>query len=190
MPAPHTREFTLIPHPAAPSRAVGGIAGRISRTPAGLLVSYALEGDLERLRLPARRTPRFVDGLWRHTCFEAFIARKGEPGYHEFNFSLSGEWAAYAFARYRERASLDMDVAPVDPRVTVCRSAGKLGLDVVVRLDRLPARDAETTLVLNLAAVVEAHDGSLSYWALSHPLDRPDFHHPDAFVLELDEIRN
>jgi hypothetical protein len=33
--------------------------------------------------------------------------------------------------------------------------------------------------------VVEEKDGLLSYWALNHPPGKPDFHHPDAFVLEL-----
>jgi len=36
-----------------------------------------------------------------------------------------------------------------------------------------------------LSAVIEATDGSLSYWALEHPADKPDFHHPDSFALEL-----
>jgi hypothetical protein len=36
-----------------------------------------------------------------------------------------------------------------------------------------------------LSAVIEATDGTLSYWALAHPSDKPDFHHPDSFVLEL-----
>jgi hypothetical protein len=33
--------------------------------------------------------------------------------------------------------------------------------------------------------VIEAADGSLSYWALRHPPGKPDFHHRDAFALEL-----
>jgi hypothetical protein len=149
-----------------------------------------LEGDLDRLQVPARHSPRFIDELWRHTCFEMFIARQGDTHYHELNFSPSGEWAAYAFARYRERVPLDAEIALIDPRLTVCRSAGKLELDAVVRLDRLSPRYADAKLVLGLSAVVESDEGSLSYWALKHPSAKPDFHHPDAFVLELDEIRN
>jgi hypothetical protein len=38
---------------------------------------------------------------------------------------------------------------------------------------------------LGLSAVIEATDGTISYWALAHPSDKPDFHHPDSFVLEL-----
>ena len=32
---------------------------------------------------------------------------------------------------------------------------------------------------------IEETDGTLSYWALAHPSPKPDFHHPDGFVLEL-----
>jgi hypothetical protein len=38
---------------------------------------------------------------------------------------------------------------------------------------------------LGLAAVLEDRQGRLSYWALAHLADRPDFHHPDSFILEL-----
>src|SRR5215469_6591442 len=67
-----------------------------------LRISYRLEGDLGRIRLPAPRAPRIASDLWRHTCFEAFIAVEGQPAYHEFNFSPSGEWAVFAFSGYRE----------------------------------------------------------------------------------------
>ena len=38
-------------------------------------------------------------------------------------------------------------------------------------------------LRLALSPVIE--DGALSYWALRHPPGRPDFHHQDAFTLEI-----
>ena len=33
--------------------------------------------------------------------------------------------------------------------------------------------------MLALSAVIEAIDGAKTYWALAHPSDKPDFHHPD-----------
>jgi hypothetical protein len=39
---------------------------------------------------------------------------------------------------------------------------------------------------LGLSALVEAIDGELSYWALRHLPGKPDFHHVDAFDLQLD----
>lgn len=192
MPAPQVQSFTLTPHPATPSQAVRGIDGHVSRTPGGLWVNYVLKGDLDQMRVPKPRAPRFVDDLWRHSCFEMFIAGKGQPGYHEFNFSPSGEWAVYAFARLRERVPLDVAVTveALNPHVTVCRGLEKLELDAVLPLERLSPRYAGARLALALSGVVEDRDGVLSYWALKHPRAKPDFHHPEAFVLELDEIRN
>jgi hypothetical protein len=41
-------------------------------------------------------------------------------------------------------------------------------------------------LRLGLAAIVEDKARVLSYWALKHPAEKPDFHHADGFVVELD----
>jgi hypothetical protein len=37
-----------------------------------------------------------------------------------------------------------------------------------------------------LSAVVEDRARVLSYWALKHPAEKPDFHHPDGRVIALD----
>lgn len=166
------------------SDAVRSIDARVRRLPDGALaVSYALAADLDRLRLPAPRPAGAADPLWAHTCCEIFIARKGFPAYHEFNFAPSGEWAAYAFERYREGARM-CDPA-LDPQVRVRSTEGGLELDALIRLERLSPAHSGACLLLALSAVVEDRDGSLSYWALAHPPGKPDFHHPDAFALEL-----
>jgi hypothetical protein len=36
-----------------------------------------------------------------------------------------------------------------------------------------------------LSAVIEAKDGSKSYWALAHPPSKPDFHNADCFTARL-----
>jgi hypothetical protein len=71
------------------------------------------------------------------------------------------------------------------PEIIVRRAPDRLELDAVVRLDRLPAIQPGTLLRIGLSAVIEANDGTLSYWALNHPAAKPDFHHPDSFLLEL-----
>jgi hypothetical protein len=142
-----------------------------------------LEGGLSRIRVPEPGLPRFTDNLWQHTCFEMFIRQDGFDAYHEFNFSPSGEWAAYAFERYRE--AKPASDATLDPQITLSCGAERLELNARVRLDRL---SSGAVLTLGLSAVIEDTDGTLSYWALGHPADKPDFHHPDAFTLELGEI--
>jgi hypothetical protein len=54
-----------------------------------------------------------------------------------------------------------------------------------VHLHELTALRGAPRLLLGLSAVVEEENGTLSYWALKHPRDKPDFHCPDGFVFEL-----
>jgi hypothetical protein len=166
----------LVRHPDSRD-AVRGIAVRMERMPAGLRHRYELDADLERLRVPQAGPVRPGDRLWQHTCFEIFVSAR-MPAYQEFNFSPSGERAAYAFRRYRE----GVPTLAKAEALQVGRNP-KLTLEATIPLDPGPARVA-------LAAVVESTDGALSYWALRHPAGKPDFHHPDAFAFDLDEIRN
>jgi len=146
-------------------------------------ITYVLTGDIRRLRIPSLRPARSADRLWEHTCFEAFVGLAGKSEYCEFNFSPSGEWAVYAFRRYRESAPLvGKDWAP---ETTVRSDEKSLELDAMVRLDYLPLIQPRASLRLALSAVIEENSGMISYWALEHPVGKPDFHHPDSFALEL-----
>ena len=51
-----------------------------------------------------------------------------------------------------------------------------------LRFDDLPELRGVVPLHLALAAVIEAEDGQLSYWALKHPRGKPDFHRAAGFV--------
>ena len=139
-----------------------------------LALRYRIESDLERLKIPAPRVPAPGERLWQHLCCEAFVAPAAASAYREFNFSPSGEWAAYAFERYREGGPL---VVP-DPGIAVRTQDGVLELAASIAVEQASLRVA-------LCAVIEELDGTLSYWALRHPSPRPDFHHPDGFALEL-----
>jgi hypothetical protein len=146
----------------------------------GLTLNFVLEGDLSGVRIPEHRTSRRVDGLWRHTCFEAFVMAGEGPGYREFNFSPSGEWAVTVFRGYRDGGE---PVAEPGPAIAVRRSVDWLALEAVIPPTCLPPG---RSLRLGLSAVVEDAHGVLSYWALRHPAGAPDFHQSDAFVLPLD----
>jgi hypothetical protein len=148
----------------------------------GLHLQYTLSGDIARLSIPALLVPAAVDGLWEHTCFEAFIGVQGGSAYHEFNFSPSRQWAAYAFSDYRQRV---VWVASHPPRIVTTMADRQLTLEAHIAAADLPANPAGKPLQLGLTAVVEAADGSKSYWALTHPAERPDFHHRNGFVHEI-----
>jgi hypothetical protein len=172
-------------HPETFSQAVHGIEVRVSWTEGEVLaVTYTVQGDIERLLIPPSRPPRQADYLWRHTCFEAFVAVKGKPEYYEFNFAPSREWAAYSFRRYRDGALLeDGELAP---KISARCAGDSFALNAVIRLHRLPMIPQNVRLELGLSAVIEEENGVLSYWALRHPPGKPDFHHRDAFALDIE----
>ena len=171
-------------HPTSRAQSARGIQAQVGWGQGGALaLTFSLTGDVVRLRIPTPQPSRRADGLWQHTCFEVFIRHEGEPGYYEFNLAPSGAWAVYAFSRYRDGAPL---AQAVDPRIAVRRAEQQLELDALIRLECLPLAPLCARLQLALSAVIEDKQGVLSYWALTHPPGRPDFHHPDAFVLELE----
>ena len=182
MKVPTAATATLTCHPAMDCsiRAIEVNAGWPE--PNVLKLRYVVTGDSSRLRIPEISLPRRTDGLWQHTCFEAFIRAGGDAAYYEFNFSPSGEWAAYWFRGYRDGRPIE-DVG-LSPEIVVRRQADKIELDAVVRLDRLSALRPGSLLRIGLSAVIEDNDGKLSHWALKHPADKPDFHHSDSFALE------
>jgi hypothetical protein len=168
------RNLPLLPHPscgAGPVRAFS-VSARVS--PAGLLaIEYELHGDLRQLRLaPVNARAQRRDGLWRHTCFEMFACRGVQAAYLEFNFSPSGDWAAYEFESYRRgQRTLAQRQIGVALRLV---SADELQLHAHAELS------AARNWQLRPAAVIEAGDGSLSYWAAEHGGTQPDFHRTGA----------
>ncbi len=186
--------LSLLPHPQTPGGAVRRAAARAWLAgPQSLRLRYVLEADPRRIRIPlAVPGGGRADGLWKHTCFEAFVAVGASADYLELNFAPSGQWAAYRFQSYRE----GLAPAELEEPPAIALAPGKRGLELraEVRLrGALPGGGRSTAgaaagtgpLRLALRAVVEDEEGGLSYWALRHPPGRPDFHHPDSFALAL-----
>src|SRR5262249_24055925 len=99
---PPRQSLVLLRHPSTPCDAVRGVAVELQPGGAVLELRYSVDGDVERLKVPAPAAPRRADKLWQHTCFEAFLAEEDTAlGYREFNFAPSTEWAIYQFSGYR-----------------------------------------------------------------------------------------
>lgn len=162
---------SLTPHPETLWPPVHRIDVEIQRRGDRLWLKYMLSGDTARVRWPSPAPAERTDGLWAHTCFEAFI--KGDAGYHEFNLSISGQWASYRFDGYRE------GMTPADEEVVLESLEGRGTYTDIGGLFDLPAGANR----LALSAVIEDVEGGLSYWAFVHPSGKPDFHHPDSFAL-------
>lgn len=171
----------LIRHPDYPCAIAESISVGLEWQAPGLLwLRYHAELDTEQVALPAPAGPVRQDGLWRTTCFELFVRAPGVPGYSEFNFSPSGAWAAY---RFESRRNARTDLALMDPP-TIYLEGSDSHLAIETRV-RLPENLTSGFYELGLSAVIEAGDGTNSYWALAHPTGEPDFHAPDCFALEL-----
>ena len=163
----------LHPHPAADHCPVVDLTVHLDRRDGHLWVRFVVEGDLESVEWPASSDPVRTDELWMESCFEVFIATTG--GYREFNLSTSSRWASYRFDGYREGMANAVEVAKIDP---LDLAEDMLALEAHLELPSPVGR-------LALSAVIETIHGSKTYWALAHPSDKPDFHHPDSFVLDL-----
>ena len=176
----------LIVHPATPDPAVRGLEARVTWQPHPALLSllFRLHAPTAALHVPAPRPARRADGLWQHTCFEAFIRARDAQAYHEFNCSTSGEWAAYRFAS--RRAGMQPAQRMAAPRIGVLRGSDMLDVNVDLDLARLDDFATATQLELGLAAVIEHTDGQRSYWALQHGAAQPDFHDPVTFIMRLE----
>ena len=171
-------------HPSTRGETVHAIKVLVRRSAsAELQIIYRVEGNISRICVCAPDGSRVTTQLWRHTCFEAFIAVEGQPSYHEFNFAPSGEWSIYAFRDYRDGGPLEDEM--MRPQIALRSAGGRLELDTVVRLDALSAMHPSASLRIGLSVIVEAPEG-LSYWALRHRAGKPDFHHADGFALLLE----
>ena len=174
--------MNLQPHPTG-AAGLAAISAEARRLPDGsLALRYELVGNMDALLLPSPGPSVREDGLWRHSCCEAFLRVAGEPAYTELNFSPSGAWAAYRFTRYREGMQpLELSASP---SLQWQLNTGQLTLSATVPLALPP----NVSVTLALAAVVEGADGALGWWALRHPPGAPDFHHCDGFVVTLPPV--
>lgn len=178
LPQPADPLLSLLRHPATPCAATLTLRVRVARASADRLqLQYRLTGDSHAVLLPKRNhNPRPDPELWRHTCFEAFLATPGGSAYHEFNFSPSGDWAVFAFSSWRQRVA---DCSPaLRPTVSLRSTPTALCLSVDTPLPAAARRhDAHPAgAALGLSAVIAHADGRRCYWALAHPCDDPDFH--------------
>jgi hypothetical protein len=182
MDSAHPQWVTLAAHPGAGSQAALAIDARVQLRESGATFRYVLRADISRLRIPPLQPAERADGLWKHTCFEAFIRTPDGAGYHELNFAPSRQWSAYRFNAYRQGMS-SPDIG--QPEIGVRRFDDRLELEAALRWQDLIAPEDAPRLQLALSAVIEEENGTLSYWALKHAPGKPDFHFPGGFVLEL-----
>ena len=176
-------QFNLLPHPSTsstdlPFKVWVNVEHAASLTAVATTnLWFGVSAPAERFVIPAPAEPERTDGLWKTTCFEAFLRPLGERSYREWNFAPSGQWASYQFSDYREDMAEAEVSQPPYIRIEDNFTWWALGASIAV--------PADSNWELGLSAVLEEKDGTKSYWALAHPAEKPDFHAPDCFVAKL-----
>ncbi len=160
------------------------LGGSLSRTSAGLVIEYRLQGSLDGLNLSSMASIAQAGRrheLWQHTCFELFFAIPGKAAYWELNLSPGGCWNVYHFAGYRTTVREERAIA--QPLCQVVKEADLLSMACTLNIGTLLGGACQ--LDIGVAAVIETADGRSSYWALDHPGPQPDFHDRRSFLLTL-----
>ena len=156
---------SLYCHPDAPPGAIQSIDAELERMDGGAVAIFRVRGDISKLVIPPPADGGRADNLWRTTCFELFVTGEG-ASYEEYNFSLSGQWAAYQFDAYRSgMRSIDAQI-----ETELYREKNELQFSVEIRTQFTnPVR-------IGLTAVIEETDGVLRYWSSAFAPGKPDFH--------------
>ncbi|MEB3234818.1 MAG: DOMON-like domain-containing protein [Cyanobacteriota bacterium] len=150
-----------------------------------LQLRYRLSATADLL-LPAPLTaPIRGDGLWQHTCLEAFVGASAQEPYWEFNLAPNGAWNVYRLDGYRRGLQQESfyDALPFAVDRQPQQGPGVLEVVLACPLPAPLARAAE--LQVGLSAVLEDQRGGLSYWALAHPGPEADFHDRRGWLLRL-----
>jgi hypothetical protein len=149
----------------------------------GFTLTFELTGSslaLVQFPLPSEKPSR-KDELWKETCFECFFSVGGSNRYYEFNGSPSGDWALYAFDDYRQGMKHQIFASTsIHP--------------VLVRWERedhrlicewnIPRFTEEFLDGAGITSVIRTAD-TVSYWAIRHAGEKPDFHLKRSFIHRL-----
>lgn len=148
-----------------------------------LTVSFSLSGNLAMLAIPsfASTTAQRRDNIWTHTCFEIFISPQHREDYWEVNIAPSGDWNFYHFQEYRTgmRREEAFQSLPVHASWT------QNTFHIATTIDLQKICTAPNILGTGIASVLAEKNGALSYWAVKHAPDRPDFHRKENFCFDL-----
>ena len=174
--------FSLVPFAAPPG--ISGVEGTIAWQGDGLVIAFRLTGAMETISFPApQTTPHRRDGLWLESCCECFVQRAGHDGYHETNVGFTGDWNVYRFVKYRSGMAEENRIDTLQSTAVIAREEATLRC----RVPLARCFTGTATLRVGLSCILLHRTGERSYWALSHPGSRPDFHDARAFTIRLEQ---
>ncbi len=148
-------------------------------------LTYLITGDTSKIITSAiSDNPQRIIGLWESTCFEFFIRKNDPKEYMEFNFSPSLDWNCFEFRNNIDQ--LTQWSFKGNFKINFDKSSNQIEMKVIIPKSVLFEEFKDlNNLNYSLTAVLKSNDGKdedLSYWAITHKDERPNFHHPDSFV--------
>lgn len=145
-----------------------------------LKITYIVKGDLSQIVLPdvRKNLRKRKHDLWQTTCFEFFLAIFNDPKYWEFNLSPTGDWNVYSFKNYRR----GMREAVTFPALSIETVWDNNSYQISTAINLKTIISGQVPLDLAVTTVIEDIDHNLSYWAIIHPGNQPDFHRRDSFI--------
>ena len=174
------RVFKLKPFNLSDSNSKINITGKIIRDKNKLNLLYLLQGDLSTVIIPSPADiPTRKHELWQTTCFEFFLGIGHAPKYWEFNLSPTGDWNIYRFTNYRQ--GMEEETAFTSLPFNVVQQLKSLNINLEINLDFIIEQN--TALEIGISTVIESSEGTISYWALTHPETKADFHNRDSFII-------
>ena len=176
------RVFKLKPFNLSELNSKLNITGKIVRDGNKLNLDYLLEGDLSKIIIPSpTKIPTRKHELWQTTCFEFFLGIEHSPQYWEFNLSPTGDWNIYHFTNYRQR--MEEETAVTSLPFNIRQQSNSLNINLEINLDLIV--DLNTDLDIAISTVIKSSKGKISYWALTHPETKADFHNRDSFIIHI-----
>jgi hypothetical protein len=158
------------------------LSGNLERLDRMLYVKYILSGDLSTVEIPPLATmPTRQHELWLNTCFEFFIAIPHQTNYWEFNLSPAGHWNIYSFTDYRQGMEWETAVTQLPFQIQIQDNCCQLTL----AFDLSSIITTDSALKVGISAVVKIDRDLVTYWALTHPSTKADFHQRESFSLDL-----
>ncbi|GAA6617832.1 DOMON-like domain-containing protein [Scytonema sp. NUACC26] len=173
--------FFLQPFSKSESLSKLKIKGNVARYENQFTIQYALLEDLTEIEIAEEsEEPTRKHELWQNTCFEFFLGVENSDRYWEFNMSPSGDWNVYRFDSYRQGMQeetaftiLPFSVQYLSDGLAIVLS---VNLNLIISIDMI--------LKVGISTVIKHKDGSVTYWALTHPETDADFHQQDSFIIE------
>jgi len=176
-------EFTL--HPFNQSNTPSpplSVKGAISLQDNKINVLFRMLGEINNIFFPKlTQRPSRKDELWNTTCCELFVAKSGQPGYWEYNLSPSHDWAIFKFSNYRTAKTDDLSITEIDINTKIDKNS-EFELNTILKL---PGALIGQNLEIGVSSVIQNTLGEISYYALSHPVEKPDFHDRNCFTIHI-----